>query len=100
MVTYEVHAEVEPFLAEAFQRYMVLKHIPEILATGCFDSIGFERGGPGRFRTRYQASTATDLEQYLELHTQAFREDLARNFPEGVKASRETWESVQAWNRK
>jgi hypothetical protein len=99
MVSYEVHAEVEPFLSEAFQRYMVLKHIPEILATGCFAAIRFERGGPGRFRTRYQASSPADLEQYLELHTQAFREDLSRNFPEGVVAHRETWESVQSWER-
>jgi len=97
MVTYEVHAEVEPFLAEAFQRYMVLKHIPEILATGCFAAIAFERGAPGRFRTRYQAASQTDLETYLERHTQAFREDLARNFPEGVTARRETWELVQNW---
>lgn len=99
MVTYDVHAEVEPFLAEAFQRYMLLKHLPEILATGCFAAIHFERGGPGRFRTRYQAATQADLDRYLEGHTQAFREDLARSFPQGVATRRETWESVQAWER-
>jgi len=99
MVTYEVHAEVEPFLVEAFQRYMVLKHIPEILATGCFASIDFERGGAGRFRTRYRAAAQEDLDRYLEVHTQAFREDLARNFPAGVAPRRETWEAVQRWER-
>jgi len=95
MVTYEVHAEVEPFLAEAFQRYMVLQHIPAILATGCFQAIAFERGAPGRFRTRYQAATQADLDLYLDRHTQAFREDLGRNFPQGVTTRRETWEGIQ-----
>ncbi len=99
MVTYEVHAEVEPYLAEAFQRYMVLKHIPEILATGRFAAIDFERGAQGRFRTRYQAASQADLDDYLERHTQAFREDLARNFPEGVTARRETWDTIQRWDR-
>jgi hypothetical protein len=99
MVTYEVHAEVEPFASESFQRYMVLKHIPGILATGCFQSVAFERGAPGRFRTRYRAATQADLDRYLERHTQAFREDLLRNFPEGVATRRETWESVQEWDR-
>ena len=99
MVTYEVHAEVEPFLADSFQRYMVLQHIPAILATGCFQAIDFERGAAGRFRTRYQAATQADLDLYLDRHTPAFREDLTRNFPEGVSTRRETWEGVQGWTK-
>ena len=95
MVTYEVHADVEPFASDSFQRYMVLKHIPGILATGCFQAVALERGAPGRFRTRYQAAAQEDLDRYMEGHTQAFREDLLRNFPEGVTTHRETWESIQ-----
>ena len=99
MVTYEVVADVEPFLGDSFQRYMVLKHIPEILRTGCFLNITFERTQTGLFRTRYQAATRADLDRYLVRHTQAFRDDLARSFPDGVTTQRETWEQVQAWNR-
>lgn len=99
MVTYEVNVEVEPYLADGFQRYMVLKHIPEILATGCFVGIAFERGAPGRFRTRYQAATQEDLDRYLEDHTLRFREDFLRHFPEGISVRRETWESVERWDR-
>ena len=99
MVTYEVRVEVEPYLAEAFQRYMQLKHIPEILATGCFQAIAFEGAGDGHFRTRYQAANQMDLDHYLDRYTETFRDDLKRNFPEGVNARRETWESLQEWGR-
>lgn len=99
MITYEVNVEVEPYLADGFQRYMVLKHIPEILATGCFTAIAFERGGPGRFRTRYQAASPDDLERYLEQHTQHFREDFLRHFPEGIRVHRDTWEGLERWVR-
>ncbi|MBI4911493.1 MAG: DUF4286 family protein [Acidobacteria bacterium] len=99
MVTYEVQVEVEAYLAEGFQRYMVLQHIPEIMATGCFAAISFERGAPGRFRTRYTAETQEDLDRYLERHTRRFREDLQKHFPEGVNPRRETWESIQRWGR-
>lgn len=99
MVTYEVSVELEPYLADGFQRYMVLKHIPEILATGCFTAIAFERSAPGKFRTRYQAAVQEDLDRYLEQHTQRFREDFLRHFPDGIAVRRETWESVERWNR-
>jgi hypothetical protein len=99
MITYEVNVEVEPYLADGYQRYMVLKHIPEILETGCFAAIAFERSAPGRFRTRYQAADQEGLDRYLEDHTQRFREDFLRHFPEGTIVRRETWESLERWSR-
>ena len=99
MITYEVGVDVEPYLADGYQRYMMLKHIPEILATGCFTAIAFERSTPGRFRTRYQAAAQADLDRYLEDHTQRFREDFLRHFPEGTSVRRETWESLERWSR-
>lgn len=99
MITYEVLVEVEPYLADGFQRYMMLKHIPEILDTGCFSTISFERAPAGKFRTRYQAANQDDLDRYLQDHTQRFREDFLRHFPEGISVRRETWESLERWSR-
>lgn len=99
MISYEVNVEVEPYLADGFQRYMMLKHIPAILDTGCFAAITFERAAPGRFRTRYQAAEQQDLDRYLQDHTQGFREDFLRHFPEGIAVRRETWEGLERWNR-
>lgn len=99
MITYEVHVEVRPDLAAAFETYMRERHIPQILATGCFEAIAFERAEDGRYRTRYQAAAQADLDRYLQEHTRIFREDFLAHFPEGCSASRACWEEVEGWER-
>ena len=100
MIVYEVTLDAEPALVDALERYMRATHIPQILATGCFAAIRFERATPSRFRTRYGAATRADLDRYLAEHTAHFRADFAAHFPTGVRASREIWEEVQAWNER
>ncbi|HJV21195.1 MAG TPA: DUF4286 family protein [Holophagaceae bacterium] len=95
MTTYEVQVETPADAAEAFEAYMRRKHIPEILATGCFTDIAFERASPTKFRTRYQARAKADLDRYLLDHAPAFRLDFLKHFPEGCAVQRELWESVQ-----
>ena len=97
MITYEVVVTVEPVLAERFERYMRRTHIPEIMRTGCFRRIRFERSADTIFRTAYMADTRSDVDRYLREHTARFREDFARHFPEGAKAERRVWEEVEEW---
>jgi hypothetical protein len=97
MVAYEVKVEVREDLAGAFERYMREKHIPEILATGCFKAIRFEQASPTLFRSRYEAASQKDLDRYMGEHTAAFRADFMAHFPEGCTPSREVWEGLQAW---
>jgi len=97
MIAYEVTAEVEPRLAGAFEQYMREKHIPEVFATACFQSIVFARSSPGRYRTSYVAPSQADLDRYLEPHTAAMRADFAAHFPEGVSLSREVWAALERW---
>lgn len=99
MVWYEVVVDAAPELAERFEAYMRRKHIPEILATGCFAEIRFQRGDGARFRTTYAAASPEDLERYLADHTAAFRADFRDHFPEGVSAVREVWNDIEAWTR-
>lgn len=99
MIRYEVTLEVEPALAAGLEDYMRGKHIPEILATGCFAAIRFERAGEGRFRTSYEAATQADLDRYLARHTGAFRADFLSYFPRGITAVRETWTELERWAR-
>ena len=96
-VVYEVTVEVERSLVEAFVRYMTEEHLPQIHATGCFRRIRFDRAGPTTFRSAYQATTAADLERYLQHHTATFRADFGAHFPTGVTVSRVTWNSIAAW---
>ncbi len=100
MVTYEVSLQVDDTLVAAVERYMRQTHIPQILATGCFARITFERASPVRFRTRYQARGQGELERYLRDHTEHFRADFLARFPSGVTFAREVWEEVEDWGRK
>lgn len=94
MVSYEVRVEVREDLRPAFERYMTGKHLPEILATGCFTAIRFERAEEGAFRTRYEAETKAGLDRYLQDHTPHFRADFMAHFPEGCAVTREVWDEV------
>jgi hypothetical protein len=97
MIAYEVTSEVEESLVGRFERYMREIHIPEVLATGCFQAAVLARSSPGRYRTSYVARIQADLDRYLERHTADLRADFAAHFPEGVSLSRETWITVQRW---
>src|SRR6185503_3973177 len=57
MVTYEVTCEVEADRTAAFERFMRERHIPELLATGCFQGAELLQSAPGRYQVRYHAAT-------------------------------------------
>jgi hypothetical protein len=97
MIAYEVTSVVEESLVGQFERYMREIHIPDVLATGCFQAATLARSSPGRYRTSYMARTQADLDRYLETHTARLRVDFAAHFPEGVSLSREVWGTVQRW---
>lgn len=96
-VLYEVTLEPEAGLGEAVERYLMDRHIPEILATGCFRRIRLDQGADGRLRTTYEAATEADLDRYFREHTGRFRADFAAHFPQGVSVRREVWRARRAW---
>jgi hypothetical protein len=95
---YEVVVTVREDLRERFEQYFRTKHIPEILATGCFTEIRFDRSDTGAFRTVYHAVARADLERYLSEHTARFRADFSAHFPDGVTPTREVWTELQSWD--
>jgi hypothetical protein len=97
VIAYEVTADVEEGLVEGYMQFMRARHIPAILATGCFSHGEFNRATETRFRQRYLAETLADLERYLERHAPALRADYAREFPEGTTIGREIWEELDRW---
>lgn len=98
MIVYEVTAIVDARLAETYERYMRRQHIPDVMASGCFQSADLASATSGRYRIRYEASTNEDLERYLAIHAARLREDFASHFPEGVALSREVWTMMQRWD--
>lgn len=98
MIAYEVTVEVEESLVERYVEYMRARHIPQILATGCFAHAEFNRAQETRFRQRYLANSLGDLERYLEKHAPALRADFAAHFPTGTGATRQIWEEIGRWH--
>ncbi len=96
-VCYEVTLDAEEAIAAALQDYMVTKHVPEIFATGCFESIRFQQQGATRFRTQYWAIGQTQLDEYLAQHSAATRADFMAHFPRGVAVQRAVWELRAEW---
>ena len=97
MLRYEVTVAVRADLREPFERYFADRHIPEILATGCFVDIRFERAESGVYRTVYHAADRADLDRYLTEHAAHFRADFLQHFPDGATPSRENWTELRSW---
>ena len=97
MIAYEVTVEVEEALVERFLQFMQTRHIPRILATGCFSHAEFNRATETRFRQRYLAGSLGELERHLERHAPALRAEYAKEFPEGTSLTREIWEELNRW---
>lgn len=97
MFSYEVTLQVAPELAQTVETYMRTRHIPEILGTGCFRQIRFDRASPARVRTCYRADSQAELDRYLRDHAPRLRADFQRDFPQGVTATREVWLEQQVW---
>ena len=96
-VVYEVTAVVRYELAPDFEKYMRGRHIPDVLATGCFTGAEFLSASGGRYSMRYTAADLAALEGYLESESPRLRADFAARFPEGVTAEREVWTTVETF---
>ncbi len=97
MVSYEVTVDVSPDLVDQYIAYMLIRHVPDLMATGCFLSAEFAQAGTSRFRQRYVAFSREDLDRYLAEHAVRLREDFARHFPAGTALTREVWDVLKRW---
>lgn len=96
MIAYEVRVTVREDMREAFEFYMRRKHLREILATGCFKAIHFERADEFVYRSRYEAASRAHLDRYLKEHAAHFRADFMVHCPEGCTVTREVLETVES----
>ena len=97
MVTYEVTVEVALELTDQYIAYMLIRHVPDLMATGCFLSAEFAQAGETRFRQRYVAFSREDLDRYLAEHAVRLRADFAKHFPSGTALTREVWDIHKTW---
>lgn len=91
-VIYEVTAVVRPDLKNAYEEYMIKRHIPDLLSTGYFTGASIARHEQdARYSIRYECSARADLDQYLAKEAPRLRQDLLDDFPEGIELSRDIW---------
>jgi hypothetical protein len=99
MIFYEITAVVnaeEP--VEKYERFMCERHIPDLLATGCFRAATFARRANENFyRIVYEAHDARALDRYLTEHAPRLRADFLAHFPVGIEFTREVWTVLQKW---
>ncbi|MEO5857801.1 MAG: DUF4286 family protein [Pyrinomonadaceae bacterium] len=95
-ISYEITAIVRGDLTAKFESYMTERHIPDVIATGAFESSTFLRSGEGRYRISYLTSRE-GLDGYLREQAPALRAHVAESFPEGVEISREEWEVLSVF---
>ncbi len=97
MIIYEVTSDVAAAGIAAYETYMREKHIPAVLASGCFVSATIDRSMPGRYRVRYVVRSMDILDRYLVAYAPQFRDDFAAHLGDLVHVSREVWSELQHW---
>ena len=97
MIAYEVTVDVAPELVDQYVAFMLIRHVPDMMATGCFVGAEFAQAGEARFRLRCVAISREDLDRYLADHAVRLREDTARHFPTGTAFTREVWDVLKSW---
>lgn len=97
MIIYEITATVSADLIERYEKYMLERHIPDLLATGFFGGAKMARSGENRYRIQYEAHDQKALDDYLGSEAERLRADFLAHFGEGVEVVRENWEVLQVW---
>ena len=92
-VVYEITAVAHESVAADYEQYMIGRHIPDLLATGCFVSADISRID-NRFRIRYVALSQGVLDKYLGDQAADLRADFEARFPSGVEVSRKIWKQL------
>jgi hypothetical protein len=93
MIIYEITATVHSDVTAEYERYMVDRHIPDVLAAGGFLTAEMSRSD-NCYRIRYLTDDRSILDAYLAGPADEMRADFIRNLPSGVKLEREIWEVV------
>ena len=100
-VVYSVIVQVDEAVASEWVEWMRDVHIPEVMATGCFEAWEMRRclepaedGGPV-YEIRYLCATLEQYRQYQETHAPALQAAHSERYGGRVKASRRLFGSME-----
>lgn len=91
---YEVTVEFTGDDTAEFEAYMAGKHIPDVLATGCFAAAFLAREGQ-RYIVGYHVDTPENMERYLAEFAPKLRDDVMARYEGQVEISRRMLDIVK-----
>lgn len=81
MYIYNITTQISHQIHDAWVAWMKEKHIPDVMAKGCFTKFQFVRllevdeSESFTYATQYYAESKADYNRYIEIHAAALRED-------------------------
>ena len=100
-VVYSVTLQVDEAVASEWVEWMRDVHIPEVMATGCFEAWEMRRclepvdaGGPA-YEIRYLCASLEHYRHYQEAHASALQAAHSERYGGRVKASRRLFGSME-----
>ena len=101
MIVYNVTSKLDWSIHDAWVKWMLEEHIPEVVATGCFINAQLlklleidEEDGP-TYTAQYFAETKQQQEEYVQLHAAALRQKVFDKWGNRTIAFRSIMEVVQ-----
>jgi hypothetical protein len=80
--------------APEFESYMADKHIPDVLATGCFAAAFFAKEG-NRYTVGYHVDSPDDMRHYLDEFAPKLRDDVMERYEGRIQISRRMLDIVK-----
>ena len=100
MIIYNVTVNIETDVHDAWLDWMKSKHIPDVVATGCFTEgrmfrILVEEQQGVSYSIQYRAESMEDVDRYLGNFAQGLREDAHKEFGGKFTAFRTLLEHIE-----
>jgi hypothetical protein len=81
MFIYNVTTKIDPSIHQTWVEWMKKTHIPQIMATGCFEQFQFvqlleiDDSDGATFAVQYMAASKANYTLYIEMHADKLRKD-------------------------
>lgn len=85
MILYNVTLSIDPAISEDWLEWMRSKHIPDVMATGCFvesrlSRVHGEEEGGVTYSVMYLSPNQEKIDEYREIHAPALQKDHSERY--------------------
>ena len=100
---YIVSIKIDREIADDWESWMADEHVPDVLATGCFETAAMARDEDGdtpdrqAYRIVYRAVSRDTYREYVEEHADALQAEHSGRYQGKFEASRELLPVLAAW---